>query len=242
MTESEWSVCAKPHPMLEDLEWQGRLSSRKHQLWVCACVKRIGHLLLDERLRAAVIARDMYADDLVTTHELRAAEAAAQKAKTEIPLPPDFGRGILGIVPVAATAWAAFAAVAAVEGSRGFRSVSILVLEAVRCESSSKLQVPVCQEWVEAVNAEEWAGQANLMRDVFGNPFRPAALNPSWRTPTVTNLAEAIYQDEAFGQLPILADALEDVGCTDLEILNHCRQPDEHVRGCWVVDLILKKD
>src|SRR5262245_25170043 len=178
MTEAEWLACAKPHALLEELVWQGKLSSRKQQLWVCACVKRIGHLLLDERLRAGVIARDMYADDLVTTRELRAAEAAAQKAKADVSLPPGFGRGIDGIVPAAAPAWAAFAAVAAVEGSGGFRSVPVLVLEAVRCESSGKLQEPVSPDWVEDVNAEEWASQANLVRDVFGNPFRPDPLNP----------------------------------------------------------------
>jgi hypothetical protein len=241
MTEAEWLACAKPHPMLEELEWQGKLSCRKQQLWVCACAKRIGHLLFDERLRAAGIARDMYADDLVTTHELRAAEAAAQQAKAEIHLPPGFGRGIDGIVPATAPAWAAFAAVAAVEGSRGFPSVPVLVLEAVRCESSSKLQELVSHEWVEAVNSEEWAGQANLVRDVFGNPFPADLLDPSWITPTVTNLAKPIYQEETFERIPILADALEAAGCTDADILNHCRQSGEHVRGCWVVDAILRK-
>src|ERR1043165_4220711 len=176
MTEAEWLACAKPNPMLEEMEWQGKLSSRKQQLWVCACVKRIGHLLLDERLRAGVIARDMYADDLITTHQLRAAEETAQKAKAEIILPPEFGHGISGILPVAAPAWAAFAAVAAVEGPGSFRWVSINVLEAMRCEASRTLQGPVPHEWSVAVAAAEWEAQANLVRDVFGNPYRPASL------------------------------------------------------------------
>jgi hypothetical protein len=74
-----------------------------------------------------------------------------------------------------------------------------------------------------------------------GNPFHPIALDPMWLMPSVKHLAEAIYEDRAFDRLPILADALEDAGCTNADILNHCRQPGEHVRGCWVVDLLLDK-
>jgi len=80
-----------------------------------------------------------------------------------------------------------------------------------------------------------------IMRDIFGNPFRPTYLDPAWLTPTVTRLAESIYEDGAFDRLPILADALEDAGCTDATILNHCRGPGTHVLGCWVVDALLGK-
>jgi hypothetical protein len=81
----------------------------------------------------------------------------------------------------------------------------------------------------------------DLLHDVFGNPFRPVAVDPVWLTPTVISLATAIYDDRAFDHLPILADVLEDAGCTNADILQHCRQPGEHVRGCWVVDLVLGK-
>jgi hypothetical protein len=183
----------------------------------------------------------MYADDLVSTHELRAAEAAAQQAKSELPLPPGFGSGIGGIVPDAAPVWAAVAACAFVEGPRGFQSVPILVLEAVRCESSTKLQQPVSAEWAMEVASVEWAAQANLVRDVFGTPFRPFTLNPIWLNPTVRGITESLYYDQDFDPLPILADALEDAGCADDAILNHLRSPGPHVRGCWAVDLILGK-
>jgi hypothetical protein len=83
--------------------------------------------------------------------------------------------------------------------------------------------------------------QCRLLRDVFGNPFRSVHINPSWLPPSLVALAEAIYTDRAFDRLPILADALEDAGCTDAAILEHCRGPGPHVRGCWVVDLILGK-
>lgn len=87
----------------------------------------------------------------------------------------------------------------------------------------------------------EYQAQANLVRDIFGNPFQPVAADLAWLTSTVVSLATAIYDDRAFDRLPILADAREDAGCTQEEVLNHCRQPGVHVRGCWVLDLVLGK-
>jgi len=54
-------------------------------------------------------------------------------------------------------------------------------------------------------------------------------------------IAQAIYDERDFDRLPILADALEDAGCDNTDLLNHCRQPGDHVRGCWAVDLVLGK-
>jgi hypothetical protein len=73
-------------------------------------------------------------------------------------------------------------------------------------------------------------------------PPKNIRLDPAWLTSTVKQLAQSIYDEKAFERLPILADALEDAGCTSEDILNHCRQPGEHVRGCWVVDLVLGKE
>jgi hypothetical protein len=96
-----------------------------------------------------------------------------------------------------------------------------------------------------AVEAE-CAAQATLLRCLFGNPFRSTpALDPAWLAwngGTVAKLAQAIYDDRHFADLPILADALEDAGCTDAAILAHCRGPGEHVRGCWVVDLLTGRE
>jgi hypothetical protein len=86
---------------------------------------------------------------------------------------------------------------------------------------------------------------AALVRDVYGNPFRPASVDPTWlawNEGTVPRIAQAIYDERAFERMPILADALEDAGCDNADILNHCRQPSVHVRGCWVVDLLLGKE
>ncbi|MFO0797467.1 MAG: hypothetical protein U0804_08310 [Gemmataceae bacterium] len=79
------------------------------------------------------------------------------------------------------------------------------------------------------------------IRDILGNPFRPVALDPAWRTEAVVGLATGIYADRAFDRLPVLADALEDAGCADADVLGHCRGPGPHARGCWVVDLLLGK-
>jgi hypothetical protein len=88
----------------------------------------------------------------------------------------------------------------------------------------------------------EEAAQADLFRDIFGNPFRPPRPEPGWRTRTVVALAESIYEGRAFDHLPILTDALEEAGCEAADLLSHCRQPGEHVRGCWVLDLLLAKE
>jgi hypothetical protein len=89
--------------------------------------------------------------------------------------------------------------------------------------------------------AAEYAILANVVRDIVGDPFRPVALDPAWRTEAVVGLAAGIYADRAFDRLPDLADALEAAGCADAAVLTHCRGPGPHVRGCWVVDLLLGK-
>jgi hypothetical protein len=83
--------------------------------------------------------------------------------------------------------------------------------------------------------------QSDLLRDIIANPFRAVSMNCVWSTSDVIALAEAIYTERAFDRLPILADALEDAGCDHADILEHCRGPGPHVRGCWVVDLLLGK-
>jgi hypothetical protein len=81
--------------------------------------------------------------------------------------------------------------------------------------------------------------QCDLLRDIFGNPFCLVIADPSWVTIPVQNIAAAIYHEQAFDRLPLLADALEEAGCDNADILAHCRQRGPHVRGCWVVDLLL---
>jgi hypothetical protein len=83
--------------------------------------------------------------------------------------------------------------------------------------------------------------QVRLLHDIFGPlPFRDTAVQPSWLTSDVLALARGIYEEKAFDRMPFLADALQDAGCDNDEMLNHCRAEGwEHVRGCWVIDLLL---
>jgi hypothetical protein len=94
----------------------------------------------------------------------------------------------------------------------------------------------------------ERALQCGLLRDLLGNPFRPVTLDPALRTPAVLSLAQAAYSHRTLPagtldpeRLAVLADALEESGCTDADILTHLRGPGPHVRGCFAVDLILNK-
>ena len=95
----------------------------------------------------------------------------------------------------------------------------------------------------QANEVAEKARQCDLLREVFGNPFRPVRAEPAWLTSDVLLLARGIYEETAFDRMPILADALQDAGCDEPAILDHCRDPKQtHVRGCWVVDLVLGKE
>ncbi|HWG44662.1 MAG TPA: hypothetical protein VN688_17935 [Gemmataceae bacterium] len=106
-------------------------------------------------------------------------------------------------------------------------------------------QNPVVQGWI--LNGER-CRQADLLRDIFGNPFSPVSTNPTWLTPSVITLAPAAYEERPLpsgeldtARLAVLADALEEAGCHDTDILGHLRSPGPHVRGCWVLDALLGK-
>jgi hypothetical protein len=95
----------------------------------------------------------------------------------------------------------------------------------------------------EVIFTTERRSQADLLRDVFGSvPIVARPIDNVWLTETITNLASMIYGNRAFDRMPELADALEDAGCTAADVLAHCRSQGPHVRGCWVMDLLLGKD
>jgi hypothetical protein len=92
---------------------------------------------------------------------------------------------------------------------------------------------------IEAALAVGWAAEHPQVQVVaFSNPLRCVSVQPSWLTTDVRALAEGIWQDDAFDRLPVLADALQEAGCDNEDVLNHCRHPGEHHRRCWVVQLI----
>jgi hypothetical protein len=136
---------------------------------------------------------------------------------------------------------------------RELKSIRRAVWEALSdADSKAAWEAAGVRAW-EAAAATLWrpgpfrdgSGPISVLRDIFGpQPFRPVAIAPawlSWNSGTVPAIARRIYDERAYHDLPILADALEDAGCTDADILAHCRGPGPHVRGCWVVDLLLGK-
>jgi hypothetical protein len=89
--------------------------------------------------------------------------------------------------------------------------------------------------------AGEKALQCALLREVFGNPFQRIRISRRWLTPTVKQLSKQIYADSSFDELCLLADALGETGCSEADLLSHCRSEGQHVKGCWVIDVLLAK-
>jgi hypothetical protein len=131
-------------------------------------------------------------------------------------------------------------------GAKNKRLYESIALEEVR-----KIEEGVRQRGgdFEAEDRRERAARkqlAGFLREILGNPFRPPRFEDAWRTSTVSALAKGIFEDRAFDRMPILADALLDADCDEEAVLRHCRgtelhakEPVSHVRGCWVIDLIL---
>jgi hypothetical protein len=225
MTEAQWLDCTDPQKMLAFL--RENASDRKLRLFAVACCRRIWPLLADERSRRAVEVAEQYADDR-NDSELRHSHSAADKAAHEAAY-PDYA-------PYSQADPAAAYAASAAAGPWPLN----VVPHASCAVSNVAFRHTRSEATVEAARVAEHREQCHLLCDIFGPlPLRPVVFDPSWPTSTVKQIAEAIYQERAFDRLPILADALEDAGCNDPNILDHCRQPGPHVRGCWVVDLVL---
>jgi len=96
---------------------------------------------------------------------------------------------------------------------------------------------------VEPVAPNRTEKAVSLLREILGNPFHSVVFSPVWRSSDVMLLARGIYDDRVFDRMPILADALQDAGCDNADILTHLRDPNAtHVRGCWALDLVLGKE
>jgi len=221
MTETEWLACDDPATMLRAS--QGHVSERKLRLFACACCRRVGAALTEAEDWRAIEVAERYADGLASESERAAAHAAAGEGPAASFMAGDCVAGYADVLRVEA-----MRPDHANDGGRfAAQSVVFFLAEAA---TAAALDPQATQRWACA-----------MLRDVSGTPFRAHIFDPAWHTATVTSLAEAIYADRAFDRLPILADALEDAGCTNRDILDHCRQPGEHTRGCWVVDLALTK-
>jgi hypothetical protein len=241
MTEDQWLTCTNPLPMLRQLEQLGNADRRLHRrrfrrssnpappfvsrllpdrrfrLFTCA-VCRCGPLPHEWQASALDIA-ERFANGRVSEDDLRvAARAVWDRA------PPP---GLLDPIPF--TLGSPCGLDGAWNGSHKARLAA----------DPSLISEPYSEELV-ATDEVGWL-HAALLRDIFGNPFRPVTLDRARLTSAVLTLAHGIYADRAFDRLPILADALQDAGCDRADVLDHCRGPGPHARGCWVVDQILGK-
>jgi hypothetical protein len=221
--EAEWLICPEPGPMLQHVCY--RANDRRLRLFAHACWCRLSHLLGDDRLRQFLQTMERHADGALVADELREACALALKAAVRPPEPTALDQ-------------------------RGYE----VALQLAQWGMHEKAQVVAEVASWSAQDAASWIGdwaraaeskaQCDLLREVFGNPFRPVSLDPSWlawQDGTVRRLARAAYDERRFDDLPVLADALEEAGCAEATLLEHLRGPGPHVRGCWAVDLLLEK-
>ena len=226
MTEEKWLGTNSHVPLWAVLK---TTSNRKLRLLACACCRSIWHLILDPRSQQAVATAELYADGHVARRELHARELLASAAREDfvgsLPDGTDFAHD-----PRHSALWAVECAARINKKWTRWATDSVVgaqCLERPDAEPTSFVEGP---------------STADLARDIFGNPFRPVEIDPRWLTSNVVDLSRFIYDERAFDRMPILADALMDAGCDSEEIIHHCRGDGPHVRGCWVVDLLLGKE
>ncbi len=219
MNEQKWLTSTDPQAMLLGIgtpgSWVGqRPSERKLRLFACACCRRLWHRLPDAGHRRAIEVAERFADVLASPTELAEARTAVVQTIT-------------------------YAAVLAKS-----YAVSWAVVRTAGLDNSWDTWVKIAPDavWHHRARAAEQRDQADLLRDILGNPFRPTTADCSGLERVAGAVARSIYAEHRFGDLPILADALEEAGCTDLGLLTHCRGPGPHARGCWALDRILRKD
>jgi hypothetical protein len=225
MTETEWLADKPPEEWLLDCSvsslLRSKASERKSRLFAVACCRRVEGWLTDddESCRHAIEIAEKHADGQASKEELALAyrQAAERTDADEGSTPADMAR------------------------AAAYYAADPCALRAAEFALEYSLEQYINPKNFETHYRDEEQWRWRLLHDILGNPFQPSLFSPGLCTSTVEALAPSIYQERAFGHLPILADALEDAGCTDAEILNHCRQLGEHVRGCWVVDLLLDK-
>jgi hypothetical protein len=247
MDEAEWLACTDPEPMLAFLKREA--SNRKLRLFAVACCRRIEVLLVDKRSLAALAAFEQYLDGGCGKAEFSLFSSHAREASDAI-LAPLYGDNE---IVHNAESLAACAVTCALNTTRS-KKFALSAISSAYYASHAAAAATVFRRTgpspdVGAVENAESLAQAQLLQDILGNPFRRVVLNPDWRTPTVTALAAAAYEERSLprgtldaDRLAVLADALDDAGCTDEQILVHLREPSLHVRGCWVIDLLLGKE
>ena len=230
MTESEWLSSTNTRSLLEYIVQMS--PGRKHWLFACACCRSVWHLL-SNAAQEFVEDVERSADGQGTVADLIVRFQGSDPYQHFRPLP--IVGGNQAAEAVRSLSWPLLSC----SSSTGICEVKGFPFFVGSVSLSSAEALAKTVSWAEARNP-----QADLIRDVFGNPFRTAAISPSWQKwndGTVVKIAQVIYEERAFDRLPILADALEEAGCGDERMLDHGRVLRTHVRGCWLVDGLLGK-
>jgi hypothetical protein len=223
VTEAEWLTTPRYQRASEPL--RDNHSTRKWRCFACACVRLIWDQLTPQQ-RAAVEINERFADGLATNRQRADARAAIGRVADEDWSLPQEARRDSQIREVLYWALAA--------------PTDVLVCARGVPHRIARIGISSLVTFTEPTEPRF----AELVREIFANPFRPPRIEPAWKrfnNGAVVHLAQTVSDEQDFDQLPILADALEDAGCSDAAILEHCRRPGGHVRGCWVLDLILGK-
>jgi hypothetical protein len=226
-------------------EERGRKYDRQLRLFAAACARRLWPLLGEEG-RRSVETSERYADGLAGPVELlEASQRSSRESGSWSVSPTEPGRAFRRAR--AALEARLLAAQAARGGSSGDSAAWALIRHAPVAAKRASLTTGSAAQ----ATARERLAQLALLRDVLGNPFRPVQVDPSWLAwhgGAVKNLAAAVYEERELpsghldaARLAVLADMLEEAGCSDPYILGHLRSPGPHVRGCWPLDLLLQK-
>ena len=213
MNEAEWFACADPSPMLEFV--RGKASDRKLRLFAVACCHRVRDLFASDRDDEGLAVVERFADGLATEEELWSVHLRLPGSPT--------GQAAAGTAHAAAV------------GTAGACST-------LRAEAGGDITHPKGAGDYYAAEAGEMRRQSRLLRDIFGNPFRPVTFDPAWRTSTVSPLGAA---DVRVAGLHRDADPGGRAPRRRLRQRRHAQplsRAGPHVRGCWVVDLVLGKE
>jgi len=225
MKEEEWNACTDPKPMLRFLSGKG--SPRQFRLLLCAYYRIFWGILVEAEYREAVEAAEKYLEGQSTEFDLNEVYLKARTAHWM--RNPQTNRDV------------------------DYRTWSRLYLAQVAAAPDDRINRLATHSETPIAGWSEPSEQRNcfcfLLREVFGNPFRPVVVDPSWVTSTVQALAGAAYENRdlpsgtlQLDRLAVLADALEDAGCTSPAVLVHLRTLGPHIRGCHVLDLILHQN
>jgi hypothetical protein len=222
MTEAEWLDAFYLPKLIRLLQKDDEPSVRKQMLFSVACCRRTVDHLSDAVFDAAIDVCERQADTSAPDKLPPRLERSLRSHATNHPNDGDDPR-------FGSWAYMAHAVESLVRSGTGMEFIADCCRDAL------------CGHDDFVAGRGEMLIQADLFRDIFGNPFRPVAFAPEWRSSTAVALAESMYAARNFGNMPVLADALEEAGCDNADVLAHCRGDGPHVRGCWVVDLVSGK-